>query len=80
MIYAVCVLTVFFIALPEMTFAQPSPADSAPPKQQASQDEKWPPNKRGATMPQCVYCPAPPESQEEGLHVGIGPFVGFGFR
>jgi TonB family protein len=59
LIYAVCVLTVCFIALPGMTFAQSSPADSTPAKQQTSQDEKWPPNTRGATMPQCVYCPAP---------------------
>ena len=60
MIYVVCVLTVCLIALPEITFAQSSPAGSAPAKQQASQDEKWPPNTSGATMPQCVYCPIPP--------------------
>jgi TonB family protein len=48
-----------------MTFAQASPADSAPPKQQAGQDEKWPPNKRGATMPQCLYCPAPPRQSHK---------------
>jgi TonB family protein len=60
MICVVCVLTVCLIALPEITFAQSSPADSAPLKQQAGQDEKWPPNTRGATMPQCVYCPIPP--------------------
>jgi TonB family protein len=65
MIYAVCVLRVFFIALPEITFAQASPADSAPPKQQAGQAEKWPPNKRGATMPQCLYCPAPPRQSHK---------------
>ena len=65
MIYAVCVLTAFFIASPEMTLAQASPADSAPPKQQASQDEKWPPNKGGATMPQCLYCPAPPRQSHK---------------
>jgi TonB family protein len=65
MIYAVSVLTVCFVALPEITSAQASPANSAPAKQQANQDEEWPPNTRGATMPQCVYCPAPPHQSHK---------------